>query len=545
MKIKFKYCAIFIVSLSVFVPLSCADNLLDQTNPNQVSTGTFWRNADDANKAVNGMFHPITGTYFWGRIIHVGAFLRDDFFNPIGTGPNTAMSVFLGTPSGRWATEPFQEAYKSIFRANLILENVNEVNVPDKATRDGILGQAYFMRAFVYWHMVNMYGNVPAGQQGGIPLVIKTPDPTNEADLFPVQASAKAVWDQIILDLQKAETLLPDSWDATNLGRPTNGAATALKGKSYLYRSGLLGVNEYDLAETAFKKVVNSARYDLLPSNKFQENFTQVNENNIESVFELQFQPIGNGNFVWGSDIPRAGTQGNFVIEYAPPSQTPDEGNFVNPWVRKLFEANGETVRRNATIAYDYPGCVVNDNKPFKTQMSTEIALAASKATLPNNAGLEAIVGVKYSGLELPLGATGFLGDNYGPNWRVIRYSDVLLMLAESLNEQNKPSEALPLINKVRQRAQVTLLPLTLDKTATKQAIIDERVLELSSEGHRFFDLVRWGLAEKYLGKNSAHSGPHPKSINQGFFVKGKHELVWIPETEIFSNPKMKQNPGY
>lgn len=544
MKIKFNL-SILAVALFLLLPFSCSEDDLDQVNPNEISTGSFWRNAEDANFAVNGMYHPITGTFFWGRIVHVGAMLRSDAFNIIPSGGNTAMSTFQGSPGvARWAIEPWQEAYKSIYRANAILENVNETNVPDATELDNVLGQAYFFRAFVYWHLANLYGNVPAGSTGGIPLVIKTPDPTNNDELFPAQASAEAVWDQIISDLEEAEKRLPATWGAADLGRPTKWSATALKGKSYLYRSGLLGKNEYGLAATAFEAVVGSNQFSLLPGSQYADNFTQTNENNTESVFELQFHPIGNGNFVWGQDVPKTGTQGNFVIEYAPPSQTPDNGHVVNTWVKDLFETNGETVRRDATLAYDYAGSTVNEGTAFADGLSTDVDLATTLALETQNAGLEAVFSRKYSGLELAVGGTGFLGDDYGPNWRVIRYSDVLLMHAEALNEDGMTDAAEGFLNMVRNRAGVSP-KVGLSQADMRQAIIDERVLELTGEGHRFFDLVRWDLADTYLGTNSAHAGPHPKSIANGAFQKGKHELVWIPQDELLANPNLKQNPGY
>jgi len=531
--------------LLVVVTVSCNKDLLDQQNPNEIPTSGFWRNTEDAKLAVNGMFHPITGTFFWGRILHVGAMLRSDAFNVIAAGQNTALSTFQGVPGiARWGQEPWEEAYKAIFRANAILENVTAENVPDQKERNDILGQAYFVRAFVNWYMVNLYGNVDSGEQGGIPLVIKTPNPTNNEELFPEQASARAVWDQIILDLEEAERLLPESWSAADLGRPTKWSATALKGKSYLYRSGLLDLDEYGQAETALAAVVNSMQYELLPADQYQENFTQTNENNRESVFELQYQPIGNGNFVWGQDIPNAGTQGNFVIEYAPPSQTPDAGHVINPWVKDLFEDNEETVRRNATLAYDYPGSTVNGEVPFAEGLAPDITQVNSLAESPQNEGLEPVFTRKYSALELPVGASGFLGDDYGPNWRIIRYSDVLLMLAEAINEQGRPEDAEEYLTQVRERALVE--PKTdLDQSGMRQAIIDERVLELTGETHRFFDLVRWDLAETYLGADSAHDGPHPKSISNGVFEKGRDELIWIPVSELQSNASLDQNPGY
>lgn len=531
---------ISVVILAVFmvITFSCNKDILDQPNTNEIYTGAFWRNETDAKLAVNGMYHPFTGTFHWGRITHVGALLRTDAMNIIDNGSNTALSTFDGEPGiARWAVEPYQESYKVIFRANTILENVNETNVPDGPARNSILGQAYFFRAFTYFYLTSMYGDIP--------LVDKTPDTTNDDELFPSQSGTSAIWDLIISDLQQAETLLPASWDAEDLGRPTKWSATALKGKSHLYRSGLLGINDYAAAADALMQVANSGSYGLLPLSQYSDNFTQVNENNIESVFELQYHPIGNGNFVWGQDIPNAGTQGNFVIEYAPPTQSPDLGHVINPWVKAIYEDNGDVGRRNATIAFDYPGCTVNDGIDFATGMSGDIDVVNALVDAnPANAGLEPIFTRKYSGLELPVGGTGFLGDDYGPNWRIIRYSDVLLMLAEALNENGQTEDAEGYLNQVRVRAEIAELS-GLDQAGMRQAIIDERVMELTGEGHRFFDLVRWGLADTYLGATSAHPGPHPKSISGGTFTSGRDEVIWIPRSEILANPNLVQNPGY
>lgn len=538
MKIKHSI-SIALIGFCLMLPFGCGDDILDQANPNEISTVSFWRNATDAQLAVNGMYHPFTGTFHWGRITHVGALLRTDAMNIIPNGSNTALSTFDGQADGttRWALEPYQESYKCILRANAILENVNAENVDDEVIRNAVLGQAYFFRAFTYFYLTNMYGDIP--------LVTKTPDPSNDAELFPTQTGVDMIWNQIVSDLEQAENLLPDSWSESDLGRPTKWSASALKGKSLLYRSGLLGTNEYSAAATAFMAVVNSGNFSLLPLGQYSDNFTQVNENNSESIFELQYHPIGNGNFVWGQDIPNAGTQGNFVIEYAPPTQSPDLGHVINPWVRDVFESNGDTGRRDATLAYDYPGSTVNDGIPFTTGMAGDIdVVTALESASPANAGLEPIFSRKYSGLELPVGGTGFLGDDYGPNWRIIRYSDVLLMLAESLNEDGQTATAEMYLNMVRNRAEIEELS-GLSQADMRQAIIDERVMELTGEGHRFFDLVRWNLAETYLGANSAHSGPHPKSASGGIFTKNRDEVIWIPRAEILANPNLVQNDGY
>ncbi len=500
----------------VAITQSCNEDLLDQVNTNTVSTGNFWRTEDDAIKAVNGMYHPITNTFFWGRIIHTGAMLRSDVFNVRPFGVNTAMSTLQGTPGvARWATEIWQEPFKTIFRANSIIENVG-TDIPNA---DQYIGQAYFMRAFAHWYLVNLFGNVP--------LITNTPQ--SDEDFFPSQAASADVWNQIILDLEEAENRLPASWDGANTGRPTSGSATAFKGKSYLY------MGEWANAEAAFRQVVNSGAYSLLSAEDYQDNFGQVNENNSESVFELQY--LGIENFAWGVDVPGVGTMGNFHIDYAPPTKSPDQSHFVNSWVRELFEANGETVRRDATLAYDYPGSTGYGGLDFLEDFAGDIEVAQAD-------GMEPIFTRKYAGLDIGKREdVDFLGTNVGNNWRIIRYADVLLMMAEALNNQGKTSEAAMYLNQVRERAQVT--PVSgLSQDQMVQAIIDERVLELTGEGHRFFDLVRWGLADDYMGETSLHSS-HPKSLSGGIFQTGRDEYIWIPNSELSANENLSQNPGY
>ena len=508
-------CAILVL------PTSCATDELDQVNTNEVSAPNFWQNENDARLAVNGMFHPIANTFFWGRIVHTGAILRSDVHNIRPFGVNTTMSTFQGGPgTARWATEPYQEMYKSIFRANSILENVNEQNVPDTDARNEILGQAYFMRAFDYWYLLHLYGNIP----------LVTSTPVTDEELFPTQAAPSAVYAQIEADLSEAADRLPREWSDNDRGRPTSGSAIALLGKTQLYQE------KWAEAATTFNRITDG-RYSLLPAERYEENFGVDNEYNEEEIFSLQY--LGQTNFAWGTDIAGVGTLGTYHIDYAPPTKSPDQSHFINPWVRDLFEANGETVRRAATMAYDYEGATGYGGLPFETDFEGDIQVA-------QNDGVPAIFTKKYAGMDLGTrDEVQFLGANVGNNWRIIRYADVLLMRAEALNESGDQSGAIELINQVRERAQVEDLDDDIDdQSEVRQAIIDERVLELTGESHRFFDLVRWGLADDYLGPNSLH-GSNPKSLSGGVFQSNKHELVWIPQSEIDANPNLVQNPGY
>ncbi|MEM9526240.1 MAG: RagB/SusD family nutrient uptake outer membrane protein [Bacteroidota bacterium] len=517
---QFKPLLFAFLALALLVPTACSEDALNQANTNTVSTGSFWQSEDDARLAVNGMFHPVANTFFWGRIVHTGAILRSDVFNIRPFGINTTMSTFQGGPgTSRWATEPYQELYKSIFRANSILENVNEENVSSTSARNEIIGQAYFMRAFDYWYLLHLYGNIP--------LVAETPK--GDEDFFPSQASKDQVYALIESDLNQAASLLPASWGDNDKGRPTSGAAIALLGKTQLYQQ------KWSEAAATFNRITDG-RYSLLPADRYEENFGVTNEFNEEEIFSLQY--LGNTNFAWGTDVAGVGNLGTYHIDYAPPTKSPDQSHFVNPWVKDLFETNGETVRRNATLLYDYPGATGYGRRPYLEDFAGDIDVA-------NADNVEPIFTKKYAGTDLgDREDVNFLGANVGNNWRILRYADVLLMLAEALNESGNSAGAITEINKVRARANVTALAGGLNQGEVRQAIIDERVLELTGESHRFFDLVRWGLADDYLGANSLH-GTNPKSLSGGVFQANKHELIWLPQSEIDANPNLEQNPGY
>lgn len=525
---KLKTSKILIVALvaSLFVPLnSCNENELEIANPNTVSQLAFFNNEEDFRVAVNGMIHPITAVFFWGRVVHTGPMLRSDAFNVVPFANNTTMSTLQGVPGvSRWSVDMFPQLYQTIFRANTILEEANDENLPAGSARDEILGQAYFMRAFANWYLAAFWGNVP--------LVLSTPE--NQDDFFPTASTQTDIFNSVLSDLEMAANMLPATWPDNDLGRPTSGAASALRGKTNLF------MGNFGAAATDLRAVVTSGVYGLLPAADYENNFNVVGENNAESVFELQFAP--QDNFVWGSDIPLTGSQSNYIIDYAPPTYSLDRSHYINPHILQTFEDNGDTVRRNQTIAFDYPGATGYGGTPFLEDFAADIEAASV-------AGVDALFTRKYAMLFAGTrDQISPFGENIGLNWRIIRYADVLLMLAEAENGSGNPGEAINLINQVRQRAEIADLPAGLDQTQVFDAIVDERIMELTGEGHRYLDLVRWNLAEEVLGTGSTIAGGrHPKSLagESAVFTPGRDELIWIPVPELNANPNLQQNPGY
>ena len=526
MKLKTSKFLIVALTAALMIPLNgCNEDELEIANPNTVSQLAFFRDEADFRVAVNGMIHPLTAVFFWGRVVHTGPTLRSDAFNVIPFANNTTMSTLQGVPGvSRWSSDMFPQLYQTVFRANTILEEANDENLPSGSGRDEVLGQAYYIRAFANWYLAALWGNVP--------LVLSTPE--NQEEFFPTSATQAEIFESVLADLAMAASMLPANWSDDDLGRPTSGSASALRGKTNLY------MGNFAAAATDLQAVVNSGVYSLLPTEQYEDNFNVVGENNSESVFELQFAP--QDNFVWGADNPLTGTQSNYIIDYAPPTFSLDRGHFINPHILQTFEDNGDIVRRNQTIAFDYPGATGYGGTPFLDDFAGDIEAAQV-------AGVEPLFTRKYAMLFAGTrDQISPFANDVGLNWRIIRYADVLLMLAEAENETGNSGEAITLINQIRQRAGIADIPAGLAQAEVFDAIVAERIMELTGEGHRYFDLVRWGLADEILGPGSTIAGGrHPKSLagESAVFTPGRDELIWIPVPELNANPNLVQNPGY
>lgn len=525
----------FMLGAILFTLNGCNEENLEIVNPNTVAQDAFFSSESDFRLAVNGMIHPITAVLFWGRIVHTGPLLRSDAFNVVPNDVNTVMSNLTGAPGGRWSADMFPQLYQTIRRANTIIEEANEEVLPQGSARNEILGQAYYMRAFAHWYAAAFWGNVP------IVLNVATTD----EERFPFQSTQQEVFNAVVSDLGMAAEMLPETWAEADLGRATRGAALALRGKTQLY------LGNFTEAATDLQLVVDSGVYDLLPAARYAENFGSGDtENNSESVFELQFSP--QDNFVWGADAPQTGSQTNFHIDYASPLEALDMGHFINPHILDAFETNNDIVRRNATIAFDYPGAIGYGNLPFLedfTIIDTPESAIIDDLENAANRGVEALFTRKYSGMDSGLTREeipGF-GQILGNNWRIIRYADVLLMLAEALNETGNQGAAVAVINEVRVRALIDPIAIG-SQSEVFDAIVEERIMELTGEGHRFLDLVRWNLAEEVLGQGSTiANGEHPNSLGgvSSVFTPNQDEFIWIPIQELNANPNLIQNPGY
>jgi len=400
-------------------------------------------------------------------------------------------------------TEFWQGAYEGINRANYLLQ-FKEANPAGAAVsfagKDALYGEVLFLRAYYYFELVRLYGDVPFFVDKRLAL--------SESGKL-VRSPKADVYKQIEADLASAIAVLPTI--QVEKGKVTKYAAQALLGKVFLYE------NKFTESAAMLENVISSNAFSLVSN--FASIFLPAGENGPESVFEIQYSN-GSPYYNWGG-VTRG--QGNFSVQQcgvrgisgtaAMPYASGWSTNLPTQNLANAYEAGDQ--RKSATLL---------DMEAYKTGNP---ALEITYQVAPyRNTGL-------YNKKYLPLkGETsGQVELNYSNNFRTIRYADVLLMAAEALNRAPAPNDAKArgYLNKVQERAFGSSVNNTTASGASlTQAIWRERRLELAMEGHRFFDLVRTGQAATTIA---------------GFKV-GQHEVFPIPQAEVEVSG-LPQNNGY
>lgn len=502
--------AVLIAALAM--PLAgCDEDFLVQNNPNELTTGSFWKTADDARMATNAAYESMTYEGMYMRMMHVLQDLRGD--DAAGTSPWAALQ-FAGEfrlrtteDSPAWA---WRDAYQGVYRANQVLHYVPAIGM-DGALKERLLAEARFLRAFYYFHLVKMFNRVP---------LVLAPA-VSEGDYFHAQAPPRDVWNQIAADLQQAQAALPRSY-AEDIGRATWGAATAYLGVAHLFN------RRWQEADAEFGKIINSGLYSLVENPR--HNGTAERENNEESIFEIQFSRDAGGTLSGGAGVPQRGWSETHARSstYAPAGfgrseAVPTRGLYDAFRAESTAEGHDDP-RLYATMFYNRPGMTVY-GVPFE------------EAYAPD---LSRIFWRKYES-DTPGGHEH--DARSGINIRVMRYADVLLMYAETRNEMGDQAAAARYIQMVRTRAG---LPdreaefAVLSRSDMRDRIAAERYLELAGEGKRFDDIRRWGwledparLAELTL-----------RDPEFAAYIPGR-EWLPIPRAELDANPLLKQNPSY
>ena len=478
-----------ITSMLLFVNSGC-DKFLTVDPPYTQDAENFFETPEDFERALTGAYDLLQGSFM---SLWIGEIASD---NSIAGGESVNDSQGLHqidemTHGGvnNDLRSLFRWNYAGLTRANYLLENQDKI---DFVGKDVIVGEAKFLRAYYYFELVKFFGDVP--------LIVDKRIGIEEA-LTLERTPASEVYAQIEADLIAASSVL--SYTGVVKGHATKGAALSMLGKAYLYQ------NKFSQAASTFDQVISEGVYSLVSN--YEEMFTAANENNLETVFDIQYSGLEGGGYgclicLEGNAAP--GFHG--IRQYNGPVY--GDGNSYNLPTQALYDAfSSADPRRDATIL-DIEAFIANQQNPG--DISYAIG-AGGHSGFYNNKYIKRIgeIGLPDNDLTSPV------------NYRVIRYSDVLLMAAEAHYQNGNTGLAQQLVNQVRTRVGIQGISLS-----SVNDIYTERRYELSGEGHRFFDLVRTGQASSFIPG----------------FQTGKHELFPIPQAEIdLTGGNWAQNPGY
>lgn len=486
-----KYTLLFL--FSALVTNSCSDDFVNVESFDENSENYF-NSEEDYKAALIGAYDLLQSTYL---NVMLGEIASDNTL----AGGESATDVpgiqevdnMTHTPLNDQLRDIWGWMFAGVNRANYILEFKDKT---DFAGKEQVIAEATFLRAYYYFELVKWFGDVPLAVDKRLLF----------GDQNTVDRTPKAeVYAQIEIDLQFAADNLP--YVQTEVGRVTKGAALALLGKAYLYQ------NKFSEAADVFDELIDEGPYDLLSD--YTTMFENDNENNIESVFEVQY-----------TDIEGAGfgclqcSEGNVAVGF----------NGIRNYSGPLFESG---------FSFNVPTQKVVD--AFETgDLRKDTAILDMVAWANQNSDVAYVEGYEHTGYynrkyisrkgDLNTGDANLTNPN---NYRSIRFADVLLMAAEAHNRKSpsNDTQALLYINRVRNRAfGDTDHELSVTGANLTDAIALERQVELVGEGHRFFDLVRIGKAAQEI------TG----------FTSGKNEVFPIPSIEIeLAGNRWSQNPGY
>lgn len=510
----------FLISLTVLffgIVIGCNEDDLNKINPNGVTFDTYFNNADELTSGVNSIYALVHSNSLVSREWFFTHDLRGD---EMATGggqletPRNQLLIGVHDPGNALIGSIWRGWYRTIHRANVIIDKAPTVENIDDNLRNRLIGEAQFLRAWAYYELGTFFGGVP---------VYTSFVQSVEGSLG--KSSQNEVYAVAVNDLKAAQDALPADYDSQNKGRATKGAAQTLLARVYLQ------LGDYNAAKTELEKVVNSGVYSLVDN--YLDLTNEEGEFNAESIFEVVYAPSG-GSYNWGGD-----SDGQAVQEETVRTQEYSAVGWRNLIPSDKILNSYERVSKGDAkddprydFSYWLEGETFNNGNsvmtPDRVQGNTSIV-----------DGVEQKVSwQKYSLLyKIDAGfATGAI------NQRIMRYADVLLMLAECENELGNSGRAIELVNQVRARTSVQMPPIP---TATipagtqaeiRKAIQHERLVELAGEQIRNFDIIRWRKNGKLDQEPIA------------YFIANKHELLPIPQQEIDNNPNLSQadqNPGY
>lgn len=556
---------------------SCYD--MDRYPEDKLSSGTFFKTQDHADQAMMGVYNQLKTDHTFGIQFAL------DCLGGVGTGfDNYSYFNFMkGTydVANSWVLNKWKYLYEGVTRANIVLQNIDNVDMSDQLKAQ-YKGEAKFLRALFYNSLMSFFGGVPIYDEN----FIVAADFNN---MLNPRESEETVRSLILSDLDEAINTLPKSWDSPNYGRATSGAAQALKGKVLLFNK------QYSEAAKCFEAVKNSGQYALYDD--YAGLFLPGGDESNEMIFAIQ--NLGGVGFNYGMPMCfYMGTRASFgscwnnamVSTYFVDSYEWKDGRPFD-WEEVVpgFTTNNDI--KNATF-----GSVITGGTKvtrYTDKKETLLEMYANRDPRMNATVIlpytwyggwyknaphdcEYVVPFISSDMKHPVDGNHMIrvqGNYYYYPWRkfvpeydmdgaitnrshtpinfpLIRYADVLLMLAECYNEMGDQEGAVRLINEVRARPSVNMPGLNSGpawlKATTKEEVFErirhERAVEFAGEGLSFDDMRRWGLLETLNGRKEVYVNG---TVHFTRSTSSRDYLWPIPSDEIFQNPSLTQNPGW
>lgn len=481
--------SLFLMGVLALTVSSCEDDLNVPPN-NAISESDFLNNPDNAVQLVNGVYNKQLDynmySFPWIGMTSITSDDADKGSTTTDTGSDKhKMDNLTFGPSDISISDVWKGRYDGIYRANNALFYLDQLTI-NETLKNRLIGEVKFLRALFYFDLVRCYGGVPL-----VTSKIDINDSEQITNVVYVRKTKEETYAVIEADLMEAIDLLPlkSQYGPSDLGRATKGAAQALLAKAYLYQE------KWQQAYDMSGEVITSAQYALLPD--YAHVWREVGENKLESIYEVQATlTLGLRDYT--------NVQG--------PRGTPDLGwGFNTPSLALSNAYEAADVRRVATIMYvqSTPFTLWDGFQGSPTWNNPRYNYKAYQSSIAESWNGDKVTTAK--------------------NFRILKYSDILLIRAEAASELGMATEATDRVNELRVRAGLEELG-----TVTINDVWNERRLEMAMEHDRWFDLVRTGQALSVMASNGKT------------FIVGTHERFPIPQDQIIaSDGILTQNPGY
>ncbi|MDW5288026.1 RagB/SusD family nutrient uptake outer membrane protein [Formosa sp. PL04] len=509
---KLIYSTIIILLISV----SCSDDFVEIPPVGVLDASTFFEDEANTEQALIGIYDLMQYNYSrdWTAAYFVKMLPGDDVIAGGSSATDQPMLVEISeytdiSVSNPAITSVWNLYYRTIALANTVIENVEKGDLSNKKF---VLAEAKFMRAWCYFELTTMWGDVP----------LRLINPTElNSEAFAIPKSTRAeIYTQVKADLTEAIAGLPTRGAVAQNFRVSVATAQALMGKVLVFEENYTEALQY------LEPVLSNSSYYLAPT--MEDVWSVEGEFGSGSLFEMGY--ISTNGYDWGNVQWGGRMESNLHVQLMGPRTEFDitPVGLINGWgfnypstkVINAFKAagpEGPSTRRSATILTEQElidaGGSVNKSTPIY--------------------GYEGAIRIKYATRTSDTSPAGILELNYTSNWRLFRLAEVMFLAAEAYNKTGADDQARTELNKVRLRAEISLLDDTVTGDALFDALMDDKFLEFAHEGPRFWDLVRWGKASTELA---------------GTGYSSKNDLFPIPITEIDLNAALTpadQNPGY